>query len=100
MAIVVEEQQTQRGSNTVTILTVAAVIVGLFAATYFVFFSPAPLVESVLPGSVSSISQINNVNLDVTPLTDSPVYQMITATSGPGAPSVGTVGRPNPFQPF
>jgi hypothetical protein len=100
MAIVVEEQQAQRGSNIVTILTISAVAVGLFAITYFAFFSPAPLVESVLPGNVSSISQINNVNLDVTPLQNMQVYHMITATSGPGAPSIGALGRPDPFQPF
>lgn len=100
MAIVVEEQQKQRDSNLLTVLTVAAVAVGLVAATYFIFFSPAPLVESVFYGNVSSISQINNVSLDVTPLTSLNVYQMLTATSSSETPSVGTVGRPDPFQPF
>ncbi|MCL5006630.1 MAG: hypothetical protein M1153_00570 [Patescibacteria group bacterium] len=95
MAIIVEEQP--KGDNTLTVLTIGAVVLGIVVAAYLVFFSPAPLVEKALP---PSISNIGSVNLQITPLTNSSVYNLITATSGIGAPSATTTGREDPFLPF
>lgn len=96
MAIVVEEQKT-RDSGLTTAIIFGVIIVGLIISAYLVFFSPAPLVEKALP---TNISEIQNVSLDVSPLSNYSSFEMMTATSGIGAPAVGLTGRQNPFQPF
>ncbi len=96
MAILVEEQKA-RDSGMTTAIIFGMVLLALIAAVYFVFFSPAPLVENALP---SDISQIQNINLNASPLNNYSVFSMITATSGIGTPNVGVTGRDNPFQPF
>ncbi len=96
MAIVIEEQQ-QKNSGLLTEVIFGIIIIALIIAVYLVFFSPAPLVEKALP---PNISEIQNVSLDISPLNNYSVYEMITATSGIGAPNATTTGRQNPFQPF
>jgi hypothetical protein len=98
MAILVEEEK--NGMNWIGFLVVL-VIVGLIAASvYYLFFAPTPLIEVIAPPQFQSISQISSFDFNVSPITNSPIYQSLRQYVGPLEPAASDIGRANPFQPF
>lgn len=90
MAILIEEHQAFNWKALV-IFIIALTIVG--GAIYYLFFAPVPGIEIIAPASVRSTTELSNVELDLGVSTDL-IRDFRRYT---GQPSVGQIGRENPF---
>lgn len=96
MALVFEQQQKFNWKAAATVL---AAIGAIGAATYFLFFSPVPAIENFrVPPAVKSNSELSNLKLDTTAVTNSQQFRSLRRYVG--QPSVGEIGRENPFVKF
>lgn len=94
MALIMQ-QETRRGTNWFgffIFLFIFAVIVG---SGYFLFFSPTPGIEIVAPSSLQATETVSQASLDSSKVINDPVLK--TFREYGTVPSVGAVGRPNPF---
>jgi len=76
-------------------VTAAVVILG--GGVYFLFFSPTPVIEVIIPPAVRSTSELSNIRFD-----PGPVAQSLSTKfkNYAGKPAVGKAGRRNPFIEF
>ncbi len=96
MAITVEQEK--KKVNWFNLILVVLFIVVIFLVTYFVFFKKPELINVVAPGSLQSINQISQIQLDPTPVVQT-LNKYFTGNYG-GTPSIPTPGRTNPFAPY
>lgn len=96
MAIIVEEEK--RGPSFITILGVVITVAITAFITYSLFFAPAPFVETIVPRELETTSAISKIELNVSGVTDSPVFKSLKDYIQ--KPEVPTSGRVNPFEPF
>ncbi len=96
MAILFEEENRKKGG--LGWLIILIIIVFLAAATYFLFFTPTPFIEVVVPSRLESISKISKIKLDTSNVINSPVYQSLKEQTP--RPERGEAGRENPFRPY
>ncbi|MDD4930991.1 MAG: hypothetical protein PHG66_02425 [Candidatus Colwellbacteria bacterium] len=101
MAIIIQEEE--KKSNIVVIGIAGAILIVAGVMTYYVFFSPVPLVEQI--GNTSdkyqSVSKLAGANVDVEKITESSVWKSLNRTGSmptltPQLPS----RRSNPFEAF
>jgi lipoprotein signal peptidase len=96
MAIQIEQEK--KKTNWFNLVLVALFIVVLFLVTYFIFFKKPELIDVVAPGSLQSISQISQIQLDPTPVVQT-LNKYFTGNYG-AALTIPTPGRSNPFAPY
>jgi len=99
MAIVFE--QPKKPFNWVRILFIAFSIGFVVFAAYYLFFAPSPKLDIVLPPPLERASQISNLEfVDPSTILSSPEFRRLNSPSSPlyiRPPSVGILGRSNPF---
>ncbi len=99
MAIVFERER--KPVNWIGILTVAFSIGFVVVVAYALFFAPSPQIEVVLPAPLERAKQISSVEFrDPGEVLASPGFKYVSTSFSAGAPTVGALGRPNPFAPF
>ena len=96
MAILLEEENGKKG--TFKFFVIALVLIILGAATYYLFFAPAPLIEVIIPSGLQSVSRISETGLNAPAVFNSPVYQSLREYAT--EPVIGEIGRTNPFEGF
>jgi hypothetical protein len=96
MAIQIEQEKKQ--INWFNLILVALFIVILFLLTYFIFFKKPELIDVVAPGSLQSINQIAQIQLDPMPVVQT-LNKYFTGNYG-SALNIPTPGRSNPFAPY
>jgi len=93
MAILIQEQQAFNWKALVIFMVSLAVVGGLI---YYLFFAPVPGIEFIAPASIKSTTELSNVELDLGVSTEL-IKNFRRYT---GQPSVGQIGRENPFVKF
>ncbi|MDP3991564.1 MAG: hypothetical protein Q8P66_01505 [Candidatus Colwellbacteria bacterium] len=96
MAILVEEETGRKGVFGVFII--AAIVILLGAATYYLFFAPTPFIEVVIPSRLETVSKISESGFNTSAVFNSPVYRSLRQYVD--EPVLGEIGRPNPFSPW
>ncbi len=97
MAIVFE--QPKKSINWFGIFIGVFSVVFVVFLAYYLFFAPAPKIETVLPDILKKANQISNLQFtDPSPVVSSGKYKALHAYVG--SPSTGTLGRTNPFLPL
>lgn len=99
MAILVGEEE--RKTNWGLIIGLAAVFVVLGASTYYLFFSPTPFIETIVPPNIQKVSQISEIRIDaesIRSVTDDRVARLLRQYVPP--PTTASFGRSNPFATF
>ncbi|MGC9611116.1 MAG: hypothetical protein ABSE68_02760 [Minisyncoccia bacterium] len=96
MAILIE--QDKKSFNWFNAIIVIVVVAILFGVVYFVFFNNPQLIDVVVPGNLSNIKQLSQVQIDPTPVV-STLNKYFTNNYGSSL-SIPTPGRPNPFLPY
>ncbi len=94
MALIME-QKPPRGSNWFAISVFIFVFALIVLGGYFLFFSPTPLIDTIVPSGGVTVETISEVKLDSSKIVNDPVLK--TFREYGTVPSIGTVGRPNPF---
>jgi len=79
----------------IRVVTGAIVIVALVVATYVLFFTSPPQIEVFAPQEVRTISQISEINIDPSAVTNSREYKALDEHIP--LPILGEFGRVNPF---
>ena len=104
MAIVLEQKKKSFSwfGFFVTLFLLAVIILG----GYYLFFSPSPAIEIVIPPTVRSVVDLSNLSqqgfdpatFDPAAVVGSPKFRSLKRYIG--AATTGALGRENPFQPF
>ena len=95
MAIVLEEKQQSSWKTIITVL----LIIGFFAGgVYFLFFKEVPGIETIVPSQLKSTTELSKVQFDPAGVMNSDAFRALRRYAG--QPSIGQVGRPNPFIRF
>jgi len=93
MAILIEEEK--RKINWFALVIVVLIIAAIIGATYYLFFSPTPLIEKVVPSSVQSLQVLSNIKLQPELIINNPKFQVLKTYINPI--ETGAVGKNNPF---
>ena len=97
MAIVFE--QPKKSVNWFGIFIGVFSVIFVVMLVYYLFFAPTPKIETVLPDPLKKANQISTLEFtDPSPVLSSEKYKKLHVYVG--SPSVGTLGRPNPFLPI
>jgi len=80
------------------VLAVAAFILLLGVATYYLFFAPVPFIEKIASPDFNQAAQISSIKLDPTAVSASPVFKLLSPQVS--LPITGSFGRENPFATF
>lgn len=100
MAVII--QPNQRGSRTFIIISVAAALAILAIGAYYLFFTPAPLIEAILPANLQSVADLSGLQFNPQEVLQDEFF----ASEDPGRsinlPVIGpnSLGRENPFAAF
>ncbi len=92
------EQKQTRGSNWFAISVFAFIFGLILLGGYFLFFAPTPLIDTIAPSGLVTAEKISEVTLDSSKIVNDPVLKTLREYGT--VPSIGTVGRPNPFSSF
>ena len=92
------EQQQPRRSGSFAVFAFAFVFALIAIGGYFLFFSPTPLIDTITPSNLATTEKISEVTIDSSKIVNDPVLK--TFRQYGTVPSIGTVGRPNPFAGF
>jgi len=96
MAIVVQEEG--KRINWIAALTVAVVVIVIFAGLYFLLFKKPELIEVVVPGRLQSINTLSQVPFDPEAVVNDPAFKVLRRYASPVS-RTNTPGKANPFQP-
>ena len=96
MAIFVEQEKNK--INFFSLLVIIIFTTGFLFLTYYLFFAPVPLVDVVIRSDLQIISEVAKVDLDVSAVIDSPVFQALKEYVP--SPEIREPGRVNPFAQF
>ena len=96
MAIIIEQNKKKAGwfGILVTLLLTAIILAG----GYYLFFAPTPGIEIVAPLALRSAVNLSKITFDPASVINSRQFKSLKVYTG--LPSVGNLGRSNPFQPF
>ena len=79
----------------------SVILIGAAGLTYYLFFSPVPLVDTVSSSRYENVSIFSEARLDIEAVTDSPVWSSINRESTVPALNLQVISRKqNPFQSF
>jgi len=98
MAIVIKQQK--KGIDWFVIVVFAFFFLVVVIGSYFLFFTEAPLIEAITPTTLRSVVQISTEAeiFDPSEIISNPVLKKLRQYGG--LPSVGNLGRDNPFLSF
>ncbi len=96
MAILMEQQQ--RKTNWFAIIVFLFLLAVIAGGGYFLFFSPTPGIDIIIPRSLDSAEALSEIQIDPSAIIGSPVLKSLRQYGS--EPSIGTVGRQNPFTGF
>ena len=97
MAIVFEKEK--KSVNWIRLLFVVFIIGFVGFASYFLFFAPSPQLDIVLPEPLQQAERVESVSsIKPNDVLGLPAFRSLQVFIGP--PSIGTLGRENPFQPL
>lgn len=99
MAIAIKQQGS--GINWFWIISIILFFIILLVGTYYLFFSPTPFIETIIPNEIKKTSQISEINIDsnqIRSVTEHPVTKKLRQYVSP--PDFGFFGRQNPFLTF
>jgi hypothetical protein len=97
MAVIIEEEE-KKPINWTAVITIAVIVIVLFAGSYYVFFQKPELIEIVAPRELQTISAISLVEFDPATVVNSPTFKLLRQYGTPVTPP--PAGRDNPFEPF
>jgi hypothetical protein len=95
MAIIIQPKQ--NGSKTFILVYIVAILAIVAAGAYYLFFTPAPLIEAILPANLQSVADLKGLKFNPEEVLQN---QFFTGTrKSITLPEVGTdvLGRINPF---
>lgn len=96
MAIVLEGEKKRFNWK---ILALILAIVGVIGGgIYFLFFAPTPAIEVITSPAVRSASELSGIRFDPAAVVNSDAFRSLRRYSGD--PTIGRVGRTNPFVKF
>lgn len=99
MAIII--QPSQSGSRTFILISIVAVFAIIAAGAYYLFFTPAPLIEAILPANLQSVADLKGLKFNPEEVlknqffAEKPRKSITLPTVGSGV-----LGRANPFAAF
>ncbi len=93
MAIVIEERK--NGIGFLNLLIILIIIGIVFGGAYFLFFSPSPKVDVILPKPLEQTSKIAKFTLDPGTVFDGNEFKALRKVVN--VPTGGSFGRGNPF---
>ena len=97
MAIIVEQNK-KKGMSWLVILVVLFLMAIIFAGGYYLFFAPTPGIEVVAPLGLRSAVDLSKITFDPSSVVNSQQFKSLKVYTG--LPSVGNLGRSNPFSPL
>lgn len=97
MALIMQERQS-RGVNWFVLFVFAFLFIVVVGGGALLFFGPTPLIEVVAPIELQKTTEISEATLDPAKIVNSPILQGFREYGT--VPSIGTVGRQNPFVDF
>lgn len=95
MALVFEEEKKFSWRGLAIVIAALAILGG---AVYFLFFTPVPAIEVIVPPSIRSAEELSTVQFDPISVVNSEKFRSLRRYVGQS--SIGKVGRPNPFIKF
>lgn len=97
MPISFEEKQKQTKWLTIIIIIIItiAIVGGLI---YYFFFAPTPAFETIAPAPLRTAQEISRSQIDPANVLNSQAFRNLRAYAPP--PTIGLIGRSNPFLPF
>ncbi len=96
MAILMQQQKQK--TNWFAVLVFLFLIAVIFGGGYFLFFSPTPGIDIIIPTPLVSAEKISKVTIDSAQIINNPVLKNLRHYGT--TPSAGNVGRQNPFMGF
>lgn len=96
MAILIEQQN--RKTNWFAIFIFLFLFAVILGGGYFLFFSPTPGIDVIIPNSLESVEALSEVQIDPSAIVANPILKNLRQYGS--EPSIGTVGRQNPFMGF
>lgn len=96
MAIVIEQNKKKFSwyGVLVTLFFLTIILVG----GYYLFFAPTPGIEIVAPNSFQSAVNLARITFDPASVVNSSQFKSLRVYTG--LPTVGNLGRNNPFLPY
>jgi len=96
MAIVIQEKK--KGANWFAILLVLFIFGTIGLAGYFLFFVKPAALEVVIPKQLEPVAAISKIKFDPSTVVNSAVFRSLKQYTT--LPSIGQIGRDNPFVSF
>lgn len=96
MAILIEQQE--RKTNWFAIFVFLFLLAVIAGGGYFLFFSPTPAIDIIIPSSLDTAEALSEVQINPSAIINNPVLKGLRQYGS--SPSIGTVGRQNPFISF
>lgn len=93
MAIIIQEQK--KSVNWFAIVTVAIILFVILLSAYFLFFAAQPAIEVLIPPPLETAAEITKAQFDPAIVINSSDFRALRSYIG--LPTVGSLGRPNPF---
>lgn len=93
MAVYLEEKQ--KSTNWFAIITVILIIGLLGIGFYFLFFAVPPIIEVIVPPILETTMEITKVQFDPALIINSDNFKSLRSYTG--LPTIGSIGRENPF---
>lgn len=88
----------ERKTNWFAILIFLFLLAVIGGGGYFLFFAPTPGIEIIAPPSLQETEAISEAAFDPGPIVNDPVLK--TFREYGTTPSVGNLGRSDPFSPY
>ena len=98
MAIVIEEEK--KKVNWLGLSVTALVVVVIGTTIYYLFLSPVPLIEKVLPQRLQSIKTISSTDFRPDAVINHPNYKVLRQYVNPVDVPAASQPRSNPFLPL
>ncbi|MCL4406102.1 MAG: hypothetical protein M1586_02110 [Patescibacteria group bacterium] len=100
MAVII--QPSQKGSRTFILVSIAAVIAMVAVGAYYLFFTPAPLIEAILPANLQSVADLKGLKFNPEEVLQNDFFSAEKSRKSIILPEAGAsvLGRTNPFAAF
>lgn len=96
MAIVLKEQK--KRVNWFAFLVFVFFLTIIFGGAYLLFFTPLPGIETLVPTTLRSATELSQVDFDPAEVISNPTLNTLRQYGN--LPNVGNLGRDNPFLGF
>jgi len=96
MAVILE--QPKRKTNWLALAVFIFLFLVIIGGGYFLFFAPTPGIEIIAPSQLEELSGLAGAEFDPAKLINDPIFKGLRQYGS--LPSVGQLGRDNPFVSF